>query len=189
MKTLASLALLLLAVLNGRSATITWTNTLGGVWSAPANWSPNQVPTGADTALITADGTYTVTVDGNFGVADYSLGGSSGTQSLAVNGGDFTVNGSGTVLANGQLLLNGGGLAGTGTNTISGGGTWTTGSLGAGLTLQVAAGGTLEIATGGLHNLPGGAAGQLGNGAVDRRADPGRRQLRHSKHRPVAGGN
>lgn len=45
------------------SATITWTNTSGGKWSVAANWSPNQVPSNTDNALITTPGTYTVTLD------------------------------------------------------------------------------------------------------------------------------
>ena len=38
------------------SATLVWTNTLGGNWSVAANWNPNQVPGSADTAQITTSG-------------------------------------------------------------------------------------------------------------------------------------
>src|SRR5882724_1358256 len=35
---------------------ITWTNTAGGDWNTPQNWSPNQVPGGNDTATISSSG-------------------------------------------------------------------------------------------------------------------------------------
>jgi hypothetical protein len=59
---LAGMALLAIGNL-APAATITWTNTSGGYWSDAANWSPNQVPTNTDNALITTPGTYTVALD------------------------------------------------------------------------------------------------------------------------------
>ena len=53
----------LMAGFRSEAAIITWTNTSGGNWSVANNWSPNQVPTNTDTALITTPGTYTVTFD------------------------------------------------------------------------------------------------------------------------------
>jgi hypothetical protein len=49
------LILVLVAVVNHEcwSDTITWTNTSGGWWVVPANWSPNQVPSTNDIAVIT----------------------------------------------------------------------------------------------------------------------------------------
>jgi hypothetical protein len=86
------------------SATILWTNTLGGNWNVPANWSPNQVPGAADNANITADGTYAVTVNVNSSVNNLILGGAaSGLQTVQANG--FTL---GTITAS---VNNGGVLA------------------------------------------------------------------------------
>ena len=49
--------------LSASAADVVWTNTSGGTWATASNWSPNQVPGSADTAWITNNGTYTVTVN------------------------------------------------------------------------------------------------------------------------------
>ena len=36
------------------AGTLVWTNTAGGAWTNAANWSPNQVPGPADTAMLTS---------------------------------------------------------------------------------------------------------------------------------------
>lgn len=46
-----------------RADTFYWTNALGGAYSAPANWSPNGVPTDSDIILFTNVGAYDFTVD------------------------------------------------------------------------------------------------------------------------------
>ena len=51
------ITLTLLAIGNvARSANITWTNATGGNWNTAANWNPNQVPGGGDSASIPAGG-------------------------------------------------------------------------------------------------------------------------------------
>ena len=60
------------------SATITWTNTVAGVWSVAANWSPNQVPGPADTVVIPLAATNGAAVD-----ATYTI------QNLILDGGDL----------------------------------------------------------------------------------------------------
>ena len=57
------LVVLALSGLRASGATILWTNTLGGNWSATNNWSPNQVPGGSDEAVLT-NATLAVTADG-----------------------------------------------------------------------------------------------------------------------------
>jgi len=63
---------LLTAVSDTRAGTIVWTNTAGGNWSNPLNWSPNLVPgqlnstSNTDDVLITNAGSYIV----NFDVGD-----------------------------------------------------------------------------------------------------------------------
>ena len=41
---------------NLAAETLVWTNTAGGNWSQASNWSPNVVPSIADTAEITTEG-------------------------------------------------------------------------------------------------------------------------------------
>src|SRR5260370_31746136 len=65
----------LAAISLGRAATIAWTNTAGGTWNTAANWTPNQVPDAGDDALITSNGTYTVTLDVSPTIASLTLGG------------------------------------------------------------------------------------------------------------------
>jgi hypothetical protein len=74
-----------------RAADIIWTNTAGGAWDVAANWSPNQVPAGADTAWITNAGVYTVTNSTTIVVGGLNLGASSGTQILRLTTGTMTV--------------------------------------------------------------------------------------------------
>ena len=85
-------------------ATITWINTAGGNWSDAANWSPNQVPTNTDTALITTPGTYTVNLDVPGVVTNLTLGaggGAAGMQTFVMTN-SFNVNS--------LLLVTGGGV-------------------------------------------------------------------------------
>jgi fibronectin-binding autotransporter adhesin len=122
---LMALALLALGHL-AHCATITWNNPAGGNWSVAANWSPNQVPTNTDTALITTPGTYTVNLDVPGVVTNLTLGaggGAAGLQTLVAsnlltvsslllvtNGGVLNVSGAyaeftgGTVEANGGVI-------------------------------------------------------------------------------------
>ncbi len=143
----------------GEAATISWTNTAGGLWSTAANWSPNQSPAAADTVRITNSGTYTVVLDVTATVAGFTLGASSGssTQTFVVNGFTFTLNGTGSVTTKGQFNFEGGTLDGVGTNTVSGVFNWTAGMMDgqttAGL-LVIAAGGRLNIDSGNNHDLP-----------------------------------
>ena len=92
----AVLSLLTLGSL-AHCAAITWTNTSGGNWSVAANWNPNQVPTNADTALITTPGTYAVVLDfttaGNQSlyptITVGAGGGAAGVQTLAMTNKQF----------------------------------------------------------------------------------------------------
>src|SRR3954470_4148062 len=47
------------------ATTINWTNSAGGNYSTPGNWSAGGPPTATDTAVFTAAGTYNVTLDTN----------------------------------------------------------------------------------------------------------------------------
>ena len=134
--------LAVLAAANLRGATITWTNTSGGIWSAPANWDPHVVPGLLDTAVITTPGTYMVTVDTSVAIHGLILGGASGQQTL-FNGGQ-TVGITNTLVgANGILSLSGAGTIGGGLMTNQGTFNWSGGTLA--LPVTNAASGTINI--------------------------------------------
>lgn len=86
-----------------------WNNAAGGNWSTATNWTPNGVPNAtSDTATIALAGTYTVTVDASVTVNTLTIGGASGTQTLAIAGGIVNLNAGGpvatmTVNANGAV--------------------------------------------------------------------------------------
>jgi hypothetical protein len=64
-----------------------WTNTAGGSWFEGSNWSKGTTPTSEEEACIAAAGTYTVVMtqeSGTVSVKSLTVGGASGTQTLAV---------------------------------------------------------------------------------------------------------
>jgi hypothetical protein len=94
-----------------------WIDTAGGDWNTGDDWSAGSPPSVASQTCIIANGTYTVTLPGGgppVEVQSLTLGGSSGTQSLAVGGGGgcpgaATLNAPAgvTIAAHGQLSLTG----------------------------------------------------------------------------------
>ncbi|MGB7441851.1 MAG: hypothetical protein WA919_12340, partial [Coleofasciculaceae cyanobacterium] len=99
--------------------TSTWINPAGGDWSQPDNWSLG-LPTASDDVLITQSGNYTVNLNVNAEVNDFTLGWSSGTQTFSIGGRNLTLNGTGTVNSNGVVNLSGGQITGGGTLTTDG---------------------------------------------------------------------
>ncbi len=87
-----------------KAADVYWVNTDGGNWNATENWSTGVVPGSDDNVHITADGTYTVTVDTPVTATSLMMGSSSGTQTLDCNYA-LTLSGTGTVISNGTLNL------------------------------------------------------------------------------------
>jgi hypothetical protein len=146
--------LCLLSLTSAPGAQIVWTNTAGGNFSDGANWSPNQVPGVNDTAVITSDGTYTVTLDVSPTVGGILLGATSGssTQTLSLSGQTLTLNGPATVNSRGSFTVDSGALAGAANATLSGTIAWTAGTLAG--TLTVANNGTLNVSGGSDHNMP-----------------------------------
>ncbi len=169
-----------------QASVITWTNGSGGNWNVAANWSPNQVPSTDDTAVITNIGTYTVTLNINPMIGGLIIGGTSGSQTLNTAGHNLTLNGQGAIRPNGVLsLLSTSTLAGTNHIAVQGVLNWGGGTLASNTAVTLATGAQLNIAsaanyskfldgnltnagtitwqpTGGLriagvlHNLPGG---------------------------------
>jgi fibronectin-binding autotransporter adhesin len=74
------------AAANASGCTDSWTNTAGGSWFTPGNWSTKAVPTSSDEACITAAGTYTVEMaqTATVTVKALTVGAASGTQTLLV---------------------------------------------------------------------------------------------------------
>ena len=129
----AFVAVLLVAVgLAGPSAsaaTVQWINTAGGNWSVGANWSSGSVPTSADDVVITADGTYTVTLNVAATVNTLTLGAASGTQTLAISSTTLALNGASSIAANGTLALSGGTLTLAAPLTNAGTFNWSGGTI------------------------------------------------------------
>ena len=101
------------------TCTDSWTNTSGGNFGTPGNWSTGSVPSSSDDACITAAGTYTVTDSATYSVHSLTLGGSSGTQTLGLGSGDaLGLLADSTINTNGVLTL---GDAGNGNSTLAGG--------------------------------------------------------------------
>ncbi len=127
------------------AADLKWIAPAGGNWSDGANWDAAAPPGATDNALITLDGTYTVTLDVDATFVSLTLGGSSGEQTLDVpDGQTLTLNGASTVEPNGFVIL-AGTLSGSGDLTVEGTLDWMEGAMtGTGSTI-IASGGTLDF--------------------------------------------
>jgi len=69
---------------NALGAEIAWANPAGGNWNLPSNWSPPQVPTPSDHAIIAPSGSPTIVANADVDVAQLTLGGSAGSPILSV---------------------------------------------------------------------------------------------------------
>jgi photosystem II stability/assembly factor-like uncharacterized protein len=148
-----------------RAANIVWTNLSGGNWSAATNWSPNQVPSDSDHAVITNAGSYMVLVDTPAAIDALTVGGTSGQQTLSNFVATLTLNGPGSVGTSATFALSGSGvLAGNGDLTVAGRFEWTGGIMqGAGRTI-IATGAVLDISGSGYHKQLCRALDLRGNG-------------------------
>lgn len=107
-ETLVYASLILVPLAAAGISQISWTNTAGGNWYVAANWNPNTVPGSNDAANITANGTYTVSLNTNAEVNMLIFGAVKGTQTLFISNSAaipifFTVLGS--ALVNKQAIL------------------------------------------------------------------------------------
>jgi len=84
--------LLLCSISLAPAATRTWVDTGGGLWNDSANWSGGVIPDSTDDVFISANGTYTVTVEQTAQFASLTLGGGTGTQTLRWTGGSLPGN-------------------------------------------------------------------------------------------------
>ena len=103
------------------AGTISWTNAAGGSWNTPANWDANRVPGVSDNVIITANGTYTITIDAFTEVFSLTLGGTNGQQTILDEAYYWLdLDGPSVVNANGILDLANNGLGGNGMLTVCG---------------------------------------------------------------------
>jgi len=81
-----------------------WTNAAGGAWETGTNWATNAAPTSGQYACITMALSAPVVLNSSPTVAGLTLGGSSGTAELEVNGGrTLTLAGDSTIADTGVL--------------------------------------------------------------------------------------
>src|SRR6185503_5922854 len=106
-------AVFLVHAIQSLASDVTWTNASSGNWNSAVNWSPNQIPGPGDNALITNNGSYTVTISADASANSLRVGGTSGTQTLVLSGGTFTLAAGSTVGSQGGLTFSGGTLAGS----------------------------------------------------------------------------
>src|SRR5262245_25538482 len=103
------LSLALAAPSRASAATVLWTNTAGGNWSAATNWSPNSVPASGDSVFITNAGTYAVAIDVSPTLAGLSAGNTNGgTITLNLPSTTLTLNGTSALETNVVFNLSGG---------------------------------------------------------------------------------
>ena len=132
---------------------LVWTGGTGN-WNAAGNWSPAQLPTAADNAIITNTGTYTVTLPpGSTGTAGtITVGGASGTQTLAIDRATLTIGGASVINTNGHLdfLVAQSTLTGAGNLTVNGTLNWANGTMSGTGTTTIGSTGVLAIGSGGI---------------------------------------
>jgi hypothetical protein len=162
-------AILFMAV-GANAADLVWVGGTGN-WNAAGNWNPAQVPTAADNALITNIGTYTVTVPaGSTATAgSISVGGASGTQTLAIDRATLTIGGTSMINANGHLdfLVAKSIVTGTGNLTVNGTLNWANGTMSGTGATTIGSGGVLAIGSGGVtfgRTLNNGGTGSWSGG-------------------------
>ncbi len=119
--------------------TIYWTNVAGGNWSVAANWLPNRVPGPTNTAVISSNGNYLVTINAAASVNNLIVGSASNTSTQAVHlpgNQSLTLGGNSFFATNTVLHLDGALQTSGGSNYFGGLVNWYTGTLlGAGRTV------------------------------------------------------
>ncbi|WP_121988740.1 LEPR-XLL domain-containing protein, partial [Nitrospira lenta] len=139
------------------ATTNNWINAAGGNWSVGANWSRGVAPTTVDIVGVTLDGTYTVTMDVSSTITGLVLGGSLGTQSLAIGAQSLSlsgINNPSLVGAHGILSLSSGTLSRAGEVDINGAINWAGGTIGGTGFVVLGQTGTMAV-TGNAHTLIG----------------------------------
>jgi hypothetical protein len=164
------LGAILLTLMCANAADLVWIGGTGN-WNVVGNWNSNQVPTATDNAIITNVGTYTVTVPAGTTAtaASVIVGGSSGTQTLAIDRATLTIGSASVINANGHLdfLVAQSILTGAGNLTVNGTLNWADGTMSGTGTTTIGNGGVLAIGNGGVtfgRTLNNGGTGSWSGG-------------------------
>ena len=139
--------------MTARATDLVWIGATGN-WNVAGNWSPAQIPTAADNAWITNNGTYVVTVPAGSSATASSIvvGGVSGSQTLAIDRATATVGAASAVNSNGvlTLLVAQTVVTGGGDLTVSGLLNWGNGTISGTGALNITGAGTMAIGSGGV---------------------------------------
>ena len=133
--------------LSVQSTTVSWASAVSGNWSDGSKWTGGVAPTSVDDVLITVAGDYTVNFNNDATVNSLTLGGTSGTQTLANSGKTLTLTNASTINSTGVLSMSGAfsTLTGAGTLTVNGALNWSNGTMSGTGSTNIAPGGTLAI--------------------------------------------
>jgi hypothetical protein len=148
-----------------RPATKRWSNPKGGNWNKASNWEDSVVPGPTDIVAIDLAGTYTVNLDVNATVAGFLLGGDSGQQTFAFNGGGqrtFLINGGASITRNGVFNLGAGTLTTNANFSVTGVWNWSGGTIRGHETRFINPGGVLNISGPATKFLAQGSISNLG---------------------------
>ena len=86
---------------------VSWNTAGNGDWNTGSNWDTGVVPGAGDTVIIDLSGTYTVTLDVNPSIAQLTVGGGTGVQTLSLSSKTLQVVNKVTVGVSGALDLDG----------------------------------------------------------------------------------
>ncbi len=89
-------------------ATNTWTNTAGGAWGTPANWSLGRPPGPNDNVVIPDLGVAGANLTIAFNVPTVSIANLTSSEKLSIDGGELII--TGTLASAGTVTMNGGTL-------------------------------------------------------------------------------
>ncbi len=156
-KALALIALAGTAAASANAQNINWNNGAGGLWNAPANWTPATVPSMAtETAVFSIGGTYTATLNitanglGSVSIFDpdctlsTNTGVTLGVQNGIFNNGLILINNTNGGFASNFNFNSSGMISGTGTITLNGTGTRSQLNAPGGVTVTHGAGHTIN---------------------------------------------
>ncbi len=156
-KALALIALAGTAAASANAQNINWNNGAGGLWNAPANWTPATVPSMAtETAVFSIGGAYTATLNitanglGSVSIFDpdctlsTNTGVTLGVQNGIINNGLILINNTNGGFASNFNFNSSGMISGTGTITLNGTGTRSQLNAPGGVTVTNGAGHTIN---------------------------------------------
>ncbi len=89
------------------ACTTSWTNPAGGDWSTASDWSTGVVPTSTQAACVTIPVSAPVVVQGTYAVGSLTVGGSTATSSVELDGANLAIGSKSTIESTGVLSESG----------------------------------------------------------------------------------